>query len=140
MCVLSIKVPIRKKVWKLIVCTSYTKKKKTQKILKAFQNVVAIFKINLIDFRFFVFICRASRICSRSLSILCMIIVVFSTRIFWNLDLEIEWFLECKAMDLESLRCIVSHLERVVVVRPSYVLFSLETTVSEGTFGHIYIY
>ena len=30
-------------------------------------------------------------------------------------------------MELESLRCIVSHMERVVVVRPTYALFSLET-------------
>ena len=44
--------------------------KKTKK-LKAFQNIVSIFKINSIDFRFFVFICRASRICSHFLSILC---------------------------------------------------------------------
>ena len=40
--------------------------------------MVAIFKINSIDFRFFVFMCRASRICSCSLSISCAIIVVFS--------------------------------------------------------------
>ena len=40
-------------------------------------------------------------------------------------------------MELESLRCIVNCLERVVVVRPTYVLFSLET-VSQGTFEHIY--
>ena len=40
-------------------------------------------------------------------------------------------------MDLESLRCIVSRLERVVVVRLKYVLFSLET-VSQETFEHVY--
>ena len=50
---------------------------------------------------------------------------MFSTRIFQNLDLGIEWVLRCKAMELESLRCIVSHPERVVV--PTYVLFSLDT-------------
>ena len=76
-------------------------------------------------------------ICSRSLSISCAIILVFSTRIFQNLNLGIEWVLRCKAMELESLRCIVSRLERVVVVRPIFVLFSLET-VSQGTFEHIY--
>ena len=76
---------------------------------------------------FFVFICRASRISSRSLLISCVIIVVFSSRIFRNLDLGIEWALRCKAMEQESLRCIVSRLERVVVVRPTYALFSLET-------------
>ena len=40
-------------------------------------------------------------------------------------------------MKLESLRCIVRRLEKVVVVRPTYVLFSLET-ISQGTFEHIY--
>ena len=35
-------------------------------------------------------------------------IVVFSTNIFRNLDLGIEWFLRFKAMELESLRCIES--------------------------------
>ena len=35
-------------------------------------------------------------------------------------------------MVLESLRCIVSSLERVVVVRPTYVLFSLETQSPKG--------
>ena len=101
----------------------------------AFQNIVAIFKINSIDLSFcffFVFICRASRICSRSLLISSAIIVVFSTRIFRNLDLGIEWLLICKAMELESLRCIVSRLERVVVIRPTCALFSLETQSSKG--------
>ena len=50
-------------------------------------------KLILLISGFLVFICRASRICSRSLSISCAIIVVFSTRIFRNLDLGIEWFL-----------------------------------------------
>ena len=40
-------------------------------------------------------------------------------------------------MELESLRCVVSRQKRVVVVRPIYTLFSLET-VSQGTFEHIY--
>ena len=35
-------------------------------------------------------------------------------------------------MELESLRCIVSRLERVVVVRPTYVLLFLGDTVSQG--------
>ena len=65
-------------------------------------------KLILLILGFFVFICKASRICSYSLSILCAIIVVFSTKIFWKLDLGIEWFLRCKAMELESFRCIVS--------------------------------
>ena len=60
-------------------------------------------------------ICRDSRICSRSLLISCAIIMVFSTRIFRNLDLGIEWVLRCKAPELESLRCIVNRPERVVM-------------------------
>ena len=88
---------------------------------------------------FFVFICRAFRICNRSLFILCAIIVAFPTRIFRNLDLGIEWVLRCKAMELESLKCIVSCLERVIVVRPTYISFSLETA-SQGTFEHIYMF
>ena len=42
-----------------------------------------------------------------------------------------------KARELESLRCIVSHLERVVDVRPTYVLFSLDTHAPKG---HLNIY
>ena len=63
--------------------------------------------------------------------------MVFSTRIFRNLDLGIEWVLRCKAMELKSLRCIVSRLERVVVVRPTYALFSLVTPSPQG---HLNIY
>ncbi len=66
---------------------------------------------------FLVFICWASSICSHSLFIFCAIIVVFSTTIFRNLDLGIEWVLRYKAIVLESLRCIVCRLERVVVTR-----------------------
>ena len=78
--------------------------------------------MNSIDFRSFFLISWASKMCSRSLSISCAIIV-FSTRIFRKLDLGIEWNLRCKAMKLKSLRCIVSRLERVVVVKPTYALF-----------------
>ena len=55
---------------------------KKKKGLKAFQNIVSIFDIKSINSIFLVFICRASRICSHSLLILCAIIVVFFTRIF----------------------------------------------------------
>ena len=77
----------------------------------------------------------ASRICNRSLSILLAIIVVFSTRIFRNLDLGIEWVLRCKAIEIESLQCTVSRLQRVVVVKPT--LSSLET---QSHKGHLNIY
>ena len=59
------------------------------------------------------------------------------TRIFRNLDLGIEWALRCKAMEQESLKCIVSHLERVIVVRTTYLLFSLEM---QSLKGHLKIY
>ena len=99
------------------------KKRKGKKTKRHFKTLSLFSKLILSILGFFVFICRASRICSCSLAILCAIIVVFSTRIFRNLVLGIEWVLRCKAMELESLRCIVSCLERVVVVRPTYVSF-----------------
>ena len=40
-------------------------------------------------------------------------------------------------MKLESLRCIVSRLERVEEVRPTYALFSLKR---QSPKGHLYIY
>ena len=114
------------------------RKNRILKRLKALQNIATIFKINSIDSLFsFVFVCRDSRICSRSLLISSAIMAMFLTRIFRILDLEIQWVLRCKAMELESLRCIVSRLERVVVIRPTYVLFLLETQYSKG---HLNIY
>ena len=93
------------------------------KKLRHFKTLSLFSKLTLLILGFLVFICRASRICSRTILIWCAIIFVFSTKIFRIVDLRIEWFLRCKAMELESLRCIVSRLERVVVVRPTYVLF-----------------
>ena len=58
--------------------------------------------------------------------------MAFSTRIFRNLDLGIEWDLRCKTMELESLRCIVNCLERVVVVRLPCASFYLETQSPKG--------
>ena len=44
--------------------------------------------------------------------------------------------LRCKAMELESLRCIVSRLEKVVVVNQlTYYFFG--DTLPQGTFKHI---
>ena len=60
----------------------YQEKMEFKKNLKVFQNIVAFLKISSTDFTFFVFICRATRICSRSLFISCAIIVVLTTRIF----------------------------------------------------------
>ena len=66
---------------------------------------------------------KASKICSCSFVISCAV-VVFTTGIFRNLDLEIKLVLRCLTMELESLRSIFRRLERVVVVRQTYVLFS----------------
>ena len=41
-------------------------------------------------------------------------------------------------MELESLKCIGSRLERVVVVTPTYVLFSLETQYPGDILKNIY--
>ena len=100
---------------------AYLKKNKPKQNKKThFQTLSRFLKINLLIFGVFV-----SRIYSRSLLISCATIVAFSTRIFRNLDLGIEYILRSKPMELESLGCIVSRLERVVVVRPTYI-FSLE--------------
>ena len=48
----------------------------------------------------------------------------------------IERILRCKAMELESLQCIVSRLEWVVVIKTAHKLFSLET-VSQGTIENL---
>ena len=89
-----------------------------KKIQKAFQNVIAIFKIDSIDFSlllfFLVFTCRAYRICSRSLSISCAIIMVFSMKIFRNLNLGIEWFLNCKMLGGIKVDC--GGARRVMVI------------------------
>ena len=59
------------------------------------------------------------------------------------MDLGIKWVLRGKAIELESLRCTVSRQERVVDVRPTYALFSLETQSPKGhlntctTFGDV---
>ena len=100
------------------------------KILKAFQNIVVIFKINSIDFIGVFFICRDSRICNRGLSVSCAIIMVFSTRFFRNLDLGIEWVLRCKAMELESLRFIYHHHHHVVLVARISLTLSLHFSLS----------
>ena len=49
-----------------------------------------------------------------------------SQYIYIYIYMGIELVLRCKALKVESLSCIVSRHERVVVVRPTYVLFSLE--------------
>ena len=98
--------------------------------LKAFQNIVVIFKVNSISYRFFDSICRASRICRRRLLISCAIIVVFLTRIFQNLNLGKEWTLRCKAIELESWRCIVRRLNKELLEMIRFWLVSLFNGIS----------
>ena len=54
---------------------------------------------------------------------------MFSTRIFSKFEFGNRI---CKAMELESLRCNISGLERVVLERPTYTLVSLETQTPKG--------
>ena len=61
----------------------------------------------------------------------------FQLEFLQSLDLGIELVLRCEVMEIESLRCIVRYCERVVVVRPKYVLFSSET---QGPKGHLSVY
>ena len=49
---------------------------------------------------------------------------MFSIRIFHNSVVGHESFFKCCAMELVSDRCIVSFLERVVEVKPTYISFS----------------
>ena len=62
----------------------------------------------------------------------------FKTRIFPNLDLGIKWVLRYKATELESLRCIVSHLEKSCSSKPDICIIFIGDTVFQGTFEHIY--
>ena len=66
-------------------------------------------------------ICSASRICSFCLLFCCSNIVVFSVRIFRNSVVGHECF-KCRAMEFVSERSIVSFLNRVVEVKPTYIL------------------
>ena len=51
-------------------------------------------------------------------------IVVLSVRIFCNSVVGHECFFKCFSMELVSERSIVSLLDRVVEVKPTYILFS----------------
>ena len=111
--------------------------KKRRKNFWYFKTLLLFSQLILLILGFFVVvvavvISRTSRICSCELLILYAIIVVFLTRIFRNLDFGQEWLLRSRAIELESLRSIVRRLRRVVVVRATYVLFSLETQSPKG--------
>ena len=55
-----------------------------------------------------------------------MNIVVLSMRIFRSCVVGHECFFKCLAIELVSERCIVSLLDRVVEVKPTYILSLLE--------------
>ena len=70
--------------------------------------------------------CSISRIHSFYLIFCCSNIVVFLVRIFQNSVVEHECFLRCCALELILERCIVSLFDRVVEVKPMYVLLFSE--------------
>ena len=51
---------------------------------------------------------------------------MFSVRIFRNSVVGDEYFFKCCAMELVSERCIVSLFDRVVEVKPTYILLFLD--------------
>ena len=79
-----------------------------------------------------ILICSASRICSFCLLFWCSIIVVLSVRIFRNCVVGHECFFKCWAIELGSEMCIVSLLDRVVEVKPTYILLFSEIQSPKG--------
>ena len=82
-------------------------------------------------------ICSASRICSFCLLFWCSNIVVLSVRIFRSCVVGHECFFKCWAIELVSERCIVSLLDRVVEVKPTYILLLSEI---QSLKGHLNLY
>ena len=109
MCVLSIKVPYE----------------------KSLETYLMIF---VIQFFFFVLICRAFWICSRSKFISYAIIVAFSTGIFRNLGVGIEWVLRCK-IKVHRKTSLKSRIDKTNVC-----IIFVGNRVSQRAFVYIYIY
>ena len=103
-----------------------------------FKTLSLFSKLILVIFGVFVFICRASRICNRSLFISCVIIVVFSTRIFRNLDLEIEWVLRAIGYRARIIKVNRKLSWKGCIVKANIRIIFFGDTVSQGTFEHIY--
>ena len=78
-------------------------------------------KLILLSFGCIFWICSALRICSFCLLFCCSNIVVFLLRIFRNSLVGHECFFRYWAMELVSEKCIVSLLNRVVAVKPTYI-------------------
>ena len=81
--------------------------------------------------------CNASRIWSFCLLFWCSNIVVLSVRIFRSCVVGHECFFKCWAIELVSERCIVSLLDRVVEVKPTYILLLSEI---QSPKGHLNLY
>ena len=94
-------------------------------MLKTFKYISSGLKINLLSVGCMFLICSASRIWSFCLSFWCSNIVVLSVRIFRSWVVGDECFFKCWAIELVSERCIVSLLDRVVEVKPTYILLLL---------------
>ena len=80
----------------------------------------------------------ASRICSFCFLFWCSNIFVLSVGIFRNSFVRHECFFKCWAIELVSERCIVSLLDSVVEVKPTYILLSLSEIQSPK--GHLIWY
>ena len=63
---------------------------------------------------------------------------MLSVRIFRSYVVGHECFFKCWAIELVSERCIVSLLDRVVEVKPTYILLLSEIQSPRGTFKFIY--
>ena len=99
-------------------------------------NIIDILSILLsVGCRFL--ICNASRIWSFCLLFWCSNIVVLSVRIFRSCVVGHECFFKCWAIELVSERCIVSLLDRVVEVKPTYILLLSEI---QSPKGHLNLY
>ena len=61
----------------------------------------------------------------------------FNKTFFLDLYLGREWLFRCSTMKLEALRLIVRCHERVVVVRPRNILFSLEKQCPRGRLSNL---
>ena len=77
-------------------------------------------------------------ICSFCLLFWCSNIVVLSVRIFRDCAIGHECFFRCWAIELVSERCIVSLLDRVVEIKPTYIL--LLSSEIQSPKGHLNLY
>ena len=84
-------------------------------------TLALVWKLILLSVGCMFLICSASKICSFCL-FWCSNTVVLSVRIFRNCVVGHECFIKCWAIELVSERCIVSFLDRVVEVKPTYIL------------------